>query len=512
MITQSPLSKPPMQRFLHSPAAIDGLSMPTRNWFAAGLSVVAFMTLYRVGFLWIDSTDLFVDESQYWLWSRDLDFGYYSKPPLIAWVIRLFTELAQSDAVFWVRLPAPLFHCATAVILGVLGRFLYGTQAAFWVMLSYITMPAVSLGSAVISTDTIMAPFFSAALLFYFRMLDTRQLGYAVLAGLCAGVAFLAKYAGIYFLLGALLAAVFIPAARPSWRNALAVLAAFVAVALPNIVWNLQNDLSTFEHTLDNAAWVRQGAAQFDLHFLELGEFFFSQFGVFGPILFATLIAAAFRARFQHAGTLLFFSVPVVLIVCAQALLSRAYANWAAAAYFGGTVLVVAALLEQRYLRLLKTSFWIGLVAAVALPVLTSIAPAISVDGEKPAMKRLLGREQLSREIIDAARAGGADIIVNGSRDIVADLFYTGRDLTIPIRMIAPPGRPKNYYQLKFPFRGADAGQTVLLVGHEKGWTCGDRSIAPYRTLTTEGGAYHGSDIHAFLLDSACIDDAGQPQ
>jgi len=501
-----------MQRSLQSSAPIDGLSLPTRNWFAAGVSVVVFMTLYRVGFLWIDTTDLFVDESQYWLWSRDLAFGYYSKPPLIAWVIRLFTELAQSDAVFWVRLPAPLFHGAAAVILGLLGRLLYGAQAGFWVMLSYITMPAVSLGSAVISTDTIMAPFFSLALLFYFRLLDTQQIGYALLAGLCAGIAFLAKYAGIYFLLGAFLAAVFLASARPSGRNALVVFLAFAAVALPNVVWNLQNDLSTFEHTLDNAAWVRESPAAFQLHFRELAEFFFSQFGVFGPILFATLLAAVFRARFDHAGALLFFSVPVIVIVCTQALLSRAYANWAAAAYFGGTVLVVAALLERRFFALLKTSFWIGMVAAVALPVLTSVASDVSVDGEKPAMKRLLGREQVSREIMDAAQAGGADMIVNGSRDIVADLFYTGRDLTIPIRMITPPGRPRNYYQLRYPFSGADAGQTVLLVGHEESWTCGGRTITPYRTLTTEGGAYHGSALNAFLLDATCIDDAGHPQ
>ena len=78
---------------------------------------------------------------------------------MIAWVIRLFTELAQSDAAFWVRLPAPLFHMITALILGVLAKYLFGARTSFWVMVSYITVPAVGLGSWVISTDTIMAPF-----------------------------------------------------------------------------------------------------------------------------------------------------------------------------------------------------------------------------------------------------------------------------------------------------------------------------------------------------------------
>jgi len=33
------------------------------------------------------------DEAQYWAWSQNLDWGYFSKPPLIAWVIALPTSL-----------------------------------------------------------------------------------------------------------------------------------------------------------------------------------------------------------------------------------------------------------------------------------------------------------------------------------------------------------------------------------------------------------------------------------
>ena len=37
--------------------------------------------------------NLFADEAQYWLWSKTLDFGYYSKPPMIAWFLKLHTTL-----------------------------------------------------------------------------------------------------------------------------------------------------------------------------------------------------------------------------------------------------------------------------------------------------------------------------------------------------------------------------------------------------------------------------------
>jgi 4-amino-4-deoxy-L-arabinose transferase-like glycosyltransferase len=483
------------------------LSITADNWLLAGASIVALITLFRVFFLWFDKTDLFVDEAQYWLWSRDLDFGYYSKPPLIAWVIRSFTELAQSNAIFWVRLPAPLFHFVTALVLGILGKGLFGPRAGFWVMLSYITMPAVTLGSAVIATDTIMAPFFSLALLFYFRLLIEKRAGDALLAGIMAGVAFLAKYAGIYFLVCALLAAIFMPSARPSWRHIALVLLAFCAVATPNVIWNFLNDLSTFEHTLDNANWVR-GNSGLDLKFLKFAEFFFSQFGVFGPILFGTLLVCVFRPVSGNSRLLLFFSVPIILIVCVQALLSKAYANWAVAAYFGGTVLVVAALLENN-LRLLKASIWIGVVIAFALPVMTSVAYDISIDGEKPALKRLLGREKLSREILEIAKVNNAGVIVSQSRDLLADLFYTGRHENALIRSVKPIGRPMNYYQLKFPFENDGSVQTVLLVSRQESIRCGETAVAPKATLTTNGGAHHGSTINTFLLDAECVDEPG---
>lgn len=52
----------------------------------AALVAIALLTLWRVALLPFDRTDLFVDEAQYWLWGRELAWGYFSKPPLIGWI------------------------------------------------------------------------------------------------------------------------------------------------------------------------------------------------------------------------------------------------------------------------------------------------------------------------------------------------------------------------------------------------------------------------------------------
>ena len=325
------------------------------DWLRPALAVVAAVTVARIVLLAFNRTDLFVDESQYWLWGRNLDFGYYSKPPLIAWVIRAVTTLAQSDAPFWVRLPGAVFHAATALILGALGARIAGGRAAFWIAVSYVTVPFAALGSLLISTDTIMAPFFAGALYLWFRALEERRAGLASVAGFAVGMAFLAKYAALYFLLGAGLAALVVPGMRGTPRLWTAMLGAFALTVLPNVIWNLSHQLTTVQHTMDNIGWVRDDAPARKADAGRMADFFGSQFAVFGPVLFAAFLWAVLRARSPQNRALVAFALPVLALVCVQALLSKAYANWAVATYFAGIVLAVP-LIVQHAPRLMALS------------------------------------------------------------------------------------------------------------------------------------------------------------
>ena len=475
----------------------------TRGWFSRAALLVGALTLLRVVALWFNRTDLFVDESQYWLWGERLDFGYYSKPPLIAWVIRAVTELAGSDAAFWVRLPGSVFHGATALVLGALAARLFGARAAVWVAVSYATLPMAALGSILISTDTIMAPFFAAALLFHFRTAETGQAGSAVLTGIMVGLAFLAKYAAVYFLLGAVLAALFVPAMRIPARNWGLLAVAFGLTILPNILWNLSHDLTTVEHTMDNVGWVRGPSWLSGLNPAGLAEFFFSQFAVFGPVLFAALLWGYARPGTAAGRILFWFSVPALLIVCVQALLSKAFANWAIATYFAGTLIAVPLLLN-RAPRLLVLSLVINGALTVLLPLLAVIAPVPDVKG-KPLLSRYLGREALSEEIIASALSAGAGAVVAPERDLIADLYHTGAGSGLGFYTLPPKGRPQNYYEQNFPL---PEGAGDVLVVTQGALRCNGEALAPVAVLTTEGGAYHGRNLVAYLAPAECLHGA----
>src|SRR5260370_36559397 len=91
---------------------------PSRSFWTAVL-IVATLTIVRLVALRFSTVDLFFDESQYWAWSRELALGYFSKPPLLAWLIAAAEHLCGASEAS-LRPPAPLMN------LGI-SPFLYAT-------------------------------------------------------------------------------------------------------------------------------------------------------------------------------------------------------------------------------------------------------------------------------------------------------------------------------------------------------------------------------------------------
>jgi len=479
---------------------------PAGGWLIPALLGVLAITAARVALLWFNQTDLFVDEAQYWFWGQELAFGYYSKPPMIGWLIRAVTELAGSDAAHWVRLPGPILHGITALILGAVAARIAGPRAALVAALVYVTLPMVALGSLLISTDTVMFPFLAGALWTYLRLLRRPGLGWAAATGALLGMAFLAKYAAGYYILCALLAAAILTDARPGWRAAAGIALAFLIVIAPNLAWNLQNGLSTVQHTLDNADWVRDPAARAGVNLSGLAAFFAAQFAVVGPVIFAALMALALRWRRQGPATrvLLLFSLPILALVSVQALLAEAYANWAAAAYLAGTVAVVPALLAAPRAWLIL-SFAINGALSLAFPLASLRAETLTLGQPRPVLSRYIGRHEMSRAILEIARAEGARAIVAGDRDVLADLFYTGRNAGLPIHAVPPQGRAPHHYALKHPYRPGP-GPVLLVLRAGAPAPCADRAQA-LTEIAPEIGAYRRHPQRLSLVPPDCFEN-----
>ncbi|WP_245295689.1 ArnT family glycosyltransferase [Rhizobium rhizosphaerae] len=471
---------------------------PSRR--AAILAILA-ITLYRILLLAFDTTDLFVDESQYWAWSQHLNFGYYSKPPLVAWVIRLTTELGGSNSRFWVRLGGPLCHMATALLLMQAAARLAGEKFAPWVGLSFITLPAVALSSVFISTDTVMFVFLAGALVAYAGLIERSSLPRALVFGACVGMAMLGKYSMV-FVVGCMgLAALLMPRARVSWRDGIVSALTALLVFSPNVWWNLTHDIATVRHTSENVNW--QGL---NLHIRGALEFFLAQFAVVGPVLFGALIWAGVRAL-KRSDTplerhLALLTWPIVLAFVAEALISRAYANWAVQAYAAGTILATILLLTQTK-RGIVHSFRINLFATIVFPIVCIFAAHVALPGGDSVLKRYLGRAALSQEIAATAREAGATVIVAENRDILADLFYTLNDQGFTLAARREDGFPRHYYEQNFALDPATPGP--VLYASVGDLTCKSGEARALKTIRPTTGYWRKREITLYLTDAACL-------
>ena len=71
--------------------------------------------------------DLSGDEAQYWDWSRNLDLSYYSKGPLVAYIIRASCEMF-GNTMPAVRYPALFFSVATSLVTYLLTKKLFDSE------------------------------------------------------------------------------------------------------------------------------------------------------------------------------------------------------------------------------------------------------------------------------------------------------------------------------------------------------------------------------------------------
>lgn len=475
--------------------------------------VVAVLTLVRVAGLVLTPLGLHPDEAQYWAWAQTLDWGYFSKPPLVAWTIAGSTALF-GDAPWAVRLAAPFAHAGAAFALYGLGRRLYGEEAGWWAGIGWLLMPGVWLSSALITTDALLLPLWSAALYAAWRWSQAPGYGWAVATGALVGVGALAKYAMLYFPAGAALAAVLIPSFRRTVLSpqGAAAAAAGAAVLAPNLLWNAANDFNTVSHTAANADW-RGDLLNFD----QLGAFLADQFAVAGALaVFMVLALAALvrgvrpfdaRARFLVA-----FIVPPLATIIVQALISRAHGNWAAAAYPAAVVLIAGAFAGRPALRWANAGH--AFLFAIFLALATAPAAAMRMPllgrGIENGLKRMTAWEEtadlVAARVREAARAGTPfTAVLVDHRHTYNEFRYHWRDDPDlpPLRMYVLREAAGNQAESAAPMTAA-VGGAVLVVHLSPRYipfVAGD--FAQFRTVAETAVPVGPSKTRALALSEA---------
>jgi 4-amino-4-deoxy-L-arabinose transferase-like glycosyltransferase len=433
-----------------TPPAPAGAIAPQRVLFWL-LALVLVVTAVRLWVVWSTPLQLGPDESQYWAWGRTLDWGYFSKPPLVGWVGGL-APLLGGDSAFGARWPSAIAHALGTLGIYAFTRRLGSQQAALLAAVLYIMAPGVWLSSFLLATDALMIPLAVWGLYAVQRLRETQPdaasappaprraaIGWAVVAGLLFGLATLGKYAALYvpgaLVLGALLD-------RPLRRALLgwpgvALASALLLVLAPNLVWNAMQGGATIRHTVGNANLDGPGAG-FNLD--EPISWLAEQFGVFGLIAWPVglLVCLWALVRPGHPMRAYAFTVLVpVLVVLAVAAASRANANWAAVALAG--LAPAAALALDAALRGRVRGALARAALAFALAVQTLMAAAGAAAFVSPPLADRIGLTAALSDLrawpetVEAVTARGRELgatgIVADNRNLYHGLHFTGRQL-----------------------------------------------------------------------------------
>jgi len=425
------------------------------------LAAVAALTALRLAMLWVSTAGLHYDEAQYWVWAGTPAWGYFSKPPMVAWLIALAEPVCGSGAAC-VRSPAPLMWAGTALATFGIGAALFDRRGGVWAGWAALLAPGAAFSARILSTDVPLLLFWALALLAWVRLRAGGGAGWAALLAGALGLGLLSKYAMLYFYGCVLVATLVDPASRRALTRpgVVAGLLAGLTALIPNLVWNLEHGGATVRHTAANAS-----GGGLSVGLADGLEFVAAQFAVAGPVVLTGLILATVRPRTSEARLLLAFSLPIFLLVTGVALLTRAHGNWAATALIATFVLGTAHLLARGRRGWLAGGLALGAAVQAGLFVADASAARLSIAGQAP-YAVTLGWEATAREVAEAAREEGAVAVVTERRRDAAALTYHLRDDGLPVlAWPGPGGVPDDHFQMTVPVTGREAGPLLVVAG-----------------------------------------------
>lgn len=464
-----------------------------RRWLLIALTALLGYRLLLMGVLAEQGVGLHVDEAQYWWWSRDLQWGYFSKPPGIAALIHVSTAI-WGDSVTGVRALAVACWVGTAGLLWAIGRSMQRERAGLWAAVLLSASIASNWLGMVATTDALLMPGWALLMWLTWQAQCRPGAGWWLAAGAVLGLTLLGKYtAGAIVLTWLWFWWRGSPAPADTQGLSLkalawASLAALVTFA-PHVLWNALNDWPTLRHTAEitlqgGAAAPSDSARTLADRALSLAEFGAGQFLLAGPALCAVLALVLIRhpARAWLADPRvrwsLTFAWPLLAIGALQAVHSKAQINWALPMLLG-LCLAGGLWLDQMRAR------WAPWLTLAALTV--GMTSAISLHGDarlwqapqwQPGAPDIWGRMRgwgsAFEQLTPALRQQPPSVpVVTADRTVLAQALYAWRDEGRDFRSWSPTGAVRHHYDWKLPLAGnspaaaASAPCVVLFVDEE---------------------------------------------
>lgn len=445
------------------------------------LGVLVFRLIYAAIF----AVNPAGDEAYYWDWGRQLDYGYYSKPPFIAWLYA-FVDWVGGGSLFAIRATAAILTALSLFVFYRLIIDLFDVRLAWLALILAITAPANSVLSFFLTIDAPLVLCWSTALFAFHRYSSERGgTGSLVLLFCSLAIGHLSKQMMMVF---PILAVIFLCLEKDTRRLLrrpgllFALFGSFLSLA-PPLIWNAQNDWITFQHTRHHFEVLEEPGNVF----LERGEDFLSflatQLGVIGPAIGVILLSVALvllprvaRAKRPLRFLIVFASLPLagMLLLALRQVLQP---NWPAVFYVAGMGLTAAwygGLLEMKW----PPKSWRKLFPIAVSMNLLLVAffyagpPVFALLGKSgntaDPNRRILGHDLVAAEVetLRQTQEDSAELflVASGHRDVVSHLAFGLPDQPRVFHLTDRPGIRSQYDLWDNPSEAGFEGRDGLVI------------------------------------------------
>jgi 4-amino-4-deoxy-L-arabinose transferase-like glycosyltransferase len=353
-------------------------------------------------------TELAHDEAYYWLFSKNLDWGYFDHPPMMAWLIRLTSWIPE-------ELGVRLSYLVGLQLSGCLMSRIVLKENKWLVWFGLNTFPLLAFSGVFAIPDGPLV-FFSAIWLWSLkRSLENDTIQNAVIVGVVTALLFYSKYHGVLLVLGTLISLPKLLLRRNFWISLVVGLLAF----LPHVYWQWVHEFATFKYHFVDRPKVALNIKQ-PLEFLAIQVFLPGLF--LGPIFWYRFIKE--KATDDFDRTLKIITIFSIIFFLMSTLNKKMEANWTVAT--GVSFLLFLCLKKNNFTRS-RPIICLGTLSLI----MTLFAKSLFIFPDLIKVKRLSefhGWESWSKEI--KAECENYPIVANTYQLASKLSFYLKQDIT----------------------------------------------------------------------------------
>ena len=431
----------------------------------------------------LGNIDLAIDEAQYIFWSKNLEAGYFSKPPFIAWVLNPLNQVCGENYQCY-RSLQPIAFFLSSIFCGLSTfRLTNNVKAAYLSAFLFLTLPLSTFYSQFATTDAWLLLLWSASTFFFIMILKNGSFFWLLCCAIAVGFGLLTKYSMVFFCISALF--LLLKLNQSSWLQIFTATSITLLIFCPNIIWNVMHDFPTLKHHVEMTS-LDKGT---ELQFGPFIEFFIGQFIIFSPIIFLVFLVSLRRnwylfhterqlinlkechCNLKEAWVLsAVFSLPIFTTVLFLSLISETEINWASPISIP-IVIYFSTLIAREQKNSVRTNFIklaVPITLTINLSFLLLFLNGPKVFGSLSAQGLVITNPFLQVQgyrtianVVGSLNYKEEKIIASNDRGLLATLSVYLPDYKI--RSINTNG-VYNHWDLKYPLSRLDKKERLLYV------------------------------------------------